>query len=229
MISKKEQSIIENYLKEIGISHYEPFEELLDHIATSYEQSQASDVKHFIDKQIQPSFGGVKGILKIVKEQNKTRRNFICKRAATIFLSLLKWPMIILTGLMFFAMKWSLEIFDPKTVSLSILTLSIFIPMLIAFYGQIKFYYSCKKESKAYTSSNTNLWLFQMMHLPSALLNLLLNLVITQIVGKESFWIEISNYPWILAAILTFFLMYFYTFLKLYQEKFIFKITHVTY
>ena len=76
-LTQEQHHALVKYLKDVGIKQQEPFEEFYDHIATAIEKEQPDDINEFIREIIQPSFGGVKGIKRIVFNQRKMRSKLI--------------------------------------------------------------------------------------------------------------------------------------------------------
>jgi hypothetical protein len=73
-LTHQQHITLSKYLKAVGIKEQEPFEEFYDHIATGFERSQIQDLQHYIERIVEPDFGGTNGMLRIVRNQNKHRR-----------------------------------------------------------------------------------------------------------------------------------------------------------
>lgn len=223
-LSTEQHKYLCQYLKDVGIYHQEPFEEFYDHIATSFEQSGASDLKVFICNVAQPAFGGAKGMLKIVNQQNKIRKDLIWKRAKEIFLSLFGWPAIGLVIACILLIQIGTQQFGHKFITITSLIIGLAIPTLVVLYGFMSFYIKSKKRNLPYSGNNLNTWLISFIHLPFAILNIGGNLVIPIMIGRETFKVYLVDFPIITIVFSTLVLLFGFTYLKLLKEKFIFKL-----
>jgi len=208
----------------VEIKHQEPFEEFYDHIATGFEKSHVLDLSHYIRDVAQPTFGGTKGMLKIVNEQNKIRKAMIWKRAKEIFFSLFGWPAIGFVMASFILVQIGTQVFGEKFIILFSLGIGLVIPFLVVSYGLIGFYRHCKKQKLPYTANNLNSWLLQFIHFPFVVLNIGGNLVIPMIIGREIFKNFLAAYHLVTVCFSTFILLFGFTYLMLLKEKFIFKL-----
>ncbi len=223
-LTTTQHDILVKYLKGVGIGHQEPFEEFYDHIATAIEKDKPEDVSTYLREVIQPSFGGAKGIQKIVLNQRKARTRMIWKRAKQIFFSLFGWPAIGIVMVSFILVQTSLIQFGSKITLLITLGLGLFLPLVVLAYGSISFYRDCKKSNRDYRNSDLNSSLMVLVHLPFTLLNIVGNLIIPLIIGREAFKIFLTDNLWLNTLFCSFILLYGFTCLKLMKEKFIFKL-----
>uniref|UniRef100_UPI004048A87F hypothetical protein n=1 Tax=Roseivirga sp. TaxID=1964215 RepID=UPI004048A87F len=87
-LTTTQHDLLVKYLKDVEIIHQEPFEEFYDHIVTAFEKNEATDIRLFIKEAIEPAFGGVKGIKRILLNQRELRQKLIWKRANTLLCAL---------------------------------------------------------------------------------------------------------------------------------------------
>ncbi|KYG80858.1 hypothetical protein AWW67_08530 [Roseivirga seohaensis] len=224
-LTTAQHDILVKYLKDVGIGHQEPFEEFYDHIATAIETDKPEDVNTFLREVIQPSFGGTKGIKKIVLNQRKARTRMIWKRAKQIFFSLFGWPAIGIVMVSFILVQTSFIQLGTKFTILITVGLGLILPYIIIAYGTISFYQDCRNKNKGYRNSdlNSSLWLF--IHLPFTFINIFGNFLIPVLVGREAFKIFATENLWFNTSLCAIALLYGFTCLKLMKEQFIFKLT----
>jgi len=156
MITKKQHQEIARFLKRAGITTQEFYEELYDHICTSYESriNKSETIEDHIDQVVEPSFGGIKGLLKIKERRTKLRVAQMRKRFWQILRGLLfSWPTILISMLVVLSDFIIFNQFGGK--SLLIFTLITFgiIPVLLFYVRQLHFYWLAKRARKGFTSS----------------------------------------------------------------------------
>jgi hypothetical protein len=223
-LTKAQHDLLVKYLKDLGIRNQEPFEEFYDHIVTAFEKEQPDDINEFVREVIQPSFGGVKGIKRIVFNQRKMRSKLIWQRAKEIFLSLFGWPAIGIVIVSLILVQTSLSQFGTKFTILTSMGLGLLLPFGIIAYGMFSFYRDCKKENRGYRNSDLNNSLLVFIHLPFTTLNLFGNFLIPIVIGRETFKLFLTENIWLNTFLCAFALLYGFTCLKLVKENFIFKL-----
>lgn len=223
-LTKEQHNFLCQYLKDVGIRHQEPFEELYDHIATAFEQSSQQDIRTYIYEIAQPDFGGTSGIMRIVNEQNKIRKSIIWSRAKTIFIGLFGWPTIVVVLVSFLLVQFGIKQLGQQFILILSLGLGLALPATVALYGHLTFHFNCKQKMLPYRSNNRNSWLLNMIHFPFLILNIGGNLIIPIMIGREAFKTVLVNYPIIVVCFSTFSLLFGITYLKLIKEQFIFKL-----
>lgn len=220
---------VSNYLKSIDVRSMEFFEEMNDHIITSYENRshKHQTIKDHIRDVVQPAFGGVKGIQRVMKAQQKLRSKIIFKRAWTLFKSyLFTWPTVLITILITLTIHQLNTIFKSEHVFIWIMGISVVIPVLIVLVGQGRFYLDCKRQGKGYSSSDLNSRLILLAGLGTQLVNISINLV-----GKMIFGIKVdtlgilASYPLLQISLSLLFSLYALVTVQLLKEKFILKLT----
>lgn len=228
-MTHEDKTYIANYLRSIDIRTMEFFEEMNDHIVTSYQDrvNKHQTVKDHLRDVVQPAFGGVKGIQRVMKAQQKLRQAMITKRAWHLFKSyLLRWPTVLITLLTTLIIYQLNSVFNPKYVFIGIMGASVFIPILIALIGQGKFYFSCKRQGKGYSSSDLNIRLMLFASLGTSLTNISLNLIGRFIFGIERNIIELlASYPLVQISMCLLFSLYALVTIQLLKEKFILKLS----
>mgnify|MGYP003665792140 CR=1 FL=1 len=223
-LTTAQHDILVKYLKDVEIKHQEPFEEFYDHIATAIENDKPEDVNTFLREVIQPSFGGVKGIKKIVLNQRKARTRMIWEKAIRVFFSFFGWPAIGIVMVSFILVQTSQNTLGSKFTLIASLILGLLLPLIVFAYGSISFYIDCKRSNKNYRNSDLNSSLMVLVHLPFTILNIVGNLIIPMIIGREIFKIFILENIWLSTFFCAFTLLYGFTCLKLMKEQFIFKL-----
>jgi len=222
------QNAIVKYLKSLDIRSMEFFEEMYDHIVTSFESRKdiSQNIRTHISEVIQPGFGGAGGIKRIMKSQQKFRQKAIFSRAKGLFLSyLISWPTILITAIIALIIFQLNAIFNPKDVLLLVLVTSAMTPPIIALTGQLRFYVNCKRHNKPYSSSDLNKRLVLISAIGCNLLNILLNLVAKFIWGTHKTGFEnLASYPWIQISLSVLFILYALVVIQLLKEKFITKL-----
>lgn len=217
-----------NYLKSIDVKKMEFFEEMYDHIVTSYQSrlNKSESINEHITHVIQPGFGGVKGIKRVMKSQQKLRQQIISKRAWNLFKSyLLKWPTVLTTVLITLIVYQLNLLFRPKDVLLVIMSFSVLVPVLVVLTGQARFYRQCKIQGRPYSSSDLNARLLLLAAFGTNLVNILLNLVANVIWGAQKNGLEMmASYPVVQISLSVLFILYALVMIQLLKEKFIFRI-----
>lgn len=226
----KQEEIIEvfKYLKSIDVRTMEFFEEMNDHIITSYQNrvNEHQTIKDHLRDVVQPAFGGVKGIQRIMKAQQKLRQKLITKRAWSLLKSyLLSWPTVLITLFITFVIYQLNNIFNPKDVLLWIMMVSVFLPLAIVGTGSSKFYLACKRLKLPYSSSDLNLRIMNLSLLGTSLLNILLNGFGFIVWGSQKNGVDaLSAYPVVQVTLCLLFVLYALITLRLFKEKFILKL-----
>lgn len=224
MITKDEQHAIEQYLKTIGINTMEFFEEIYDHICSSFENriNKTQDIKAHIRDVVQPSFGGVEGIVKIRDRRTKTRIRLVRKRFGQIFMSyLLGWPNVLVTASVILG-SWTLsQLFGYKILVSISMVCFILIPMAFFFGKWIQFWRKCKKAGKVYRTSEV----YQIFTPFMALALQVPNMTIQgwNIFADKDIYGSLFIHPEICIPLSIIMLISFLTLGKLYKEEFIIK------
>jgi hypothetical protein len=223
-LTTTQHDILVKYLKDCGIGYQEPFEEFYDHIATAIEKDQPENLSQYFREVIQPSFGGVQGMLLIVSEQSKIHKGLILKRAKEIFLSLFGWPAIGFIMVSFILLQTAARQFGEEYVMYSSLILGLFIPPVIIMYGAVSFSRDCKKRNLPYRSNDRNATIFSLLVLPYNIFSFGANLLVYMVLGRENLSHFLSAYPVITVCFSTLALLFGFTLLKLLKENFTFKL-----
>ena len=217
------------YLKSIDVRSMEFFEEMYDHILSSYDNRKDPDesIEHHLNEVIQPSFGGVKGIKAIVKKQQKLRQKALLNRFFQISKQyFLSWPYAAYTVMITLLVVQANHIFDPKNVLTYIMAIGVISTIAISGYGSLKFYLSCRRANKPYSYSDANNRLLGLATLGTSFTNLFLNLFGTFFFGSQKAALEFyTNYPVLQVAMCTVFSLYALVYLKIHKEKFVHKIS----
>ena len=227
-MTREDKMDVVKYLRSIDVRTMEFFEEIYDHIITSYELRNNKDqsLNDHLTHTIQPSSGGVKGIQKIMKSQQKLRQKVIAKRGWSLFKSyLFRWPTVLVTILISLIVIQLNTLFSPKDVLMCIMGVSVLIPVIIVLTGQGQFYIQCKHQGKPYSSSDLNLRLLLFASIGTNLTNIMLNIVPKVVWGAHSDSIgKLASYPALQVTRCLLFILYSLVIVQLFKEKFIFKL-----
>lgn len=227
-MTDQDKKEVVKYLKSIDVRTMEFFEEMYDHIITSYQNrvNKNEPIKDHLRHVVQPAFGGVKGIQRVMKAQQKLRQKMIGKRAWGLFKGyLFSWPTVLITVMITLIIYQLNTFFNPKYVLITIMASSLFIPILIVLIGHWKFYLECKHQAKAYSSSDLNSRLMLIAGLGTQLVNISINLVGKMIFGIEENIFEIlASYSLLQISLGLLFCLYALVTVQLLKEKFIYKL-----
>lgn len=88
-MTEQENEEIKNYILKANVEEVEFYEELYDHIASSYENRsiQSQTIKEHLELVISPAFNHMKGIDKMVRVQRRLRKKALYRKVASEFLS----------------------------------------------------------------------------------------------------------------------------------------------
>lgn len=227
MSLEDKQNTIAEYLKSIDVRSMEFYEEIKDHILSSYEQrtNLEQSLNEHIEQNIEPEFGGKKGIKRIQEAQHKLRNKLLGRRFLAIARDyLFSWPYAAYTLSIGIGIWFANQVFLPKHVMLTILILGAFVPVILATQGLLSFYLSCKKSQVSYHVSDLNQRLFFYATLGTTGVNVLLNFLGLIVFGSQKAALEFwTDYPLLQVLILTLMSIYVLVYLKIHREKFIYK------
>ncbi len=159
-MTERESKVIRNFILKANVEEMEFYEELYDHIASSFENrsNKAQSIDEHIDFVISPKFGGIEGIEKMVSRQRVLKKRAIYRQIASELLSYLTT----LSGLIkIIAIGLIIMLLNEYTDTLSTVgSLALIIPCLAAQLMRWNFKRICKKNKLPYTSSFTNRIIF---------------------------------------------------------------------
>ncbi len=228
MISKEEQQFVFDYLKKVGVKHMEFFEELYDHIVTSFEDrvDKSQNISDHITNTIQPAFGGAVGI-RIVQQKQEIQRSKMIKAR---FLSLFKeyfigWPSVLISitlGLLIYLLN---QFFDPKWILISFIVFGALCPLITSLYGIEKFRSYCRRNRLPYQLSDLNRRIASFSTIGVMSVNIVLNGTLLIASGSHNTGINfISELPYLQIPIGVVFILYTLVCVQLFKEKFIIKL-----
>lgn len=227
-MTEEDKTEVTKYLKSIDVRTMEFFEEMYDHIITSYQNrvNKNEPIKDHLRDVVQPAFGGVKGIQRVMKAQQKLRQRMIGKRVWSLFKSyLFQWPTVLITLMIALIIYQTNTVFNPKHVLIGIMLMSILTPVIIVLIGQGKFYLECKRQGKGYSSSDLNQRLMLLASFGTTLVNISINLVGEVVLGGKKGTLELlASYPLLQTALCLLFCLYALVTVQLLKEKFIYKL-----
>lgn len=220
-LTPAQQDTVNQYLKSIGINTMEFFEEMYDHICSSYESRNTieQNISDHIRDVVQPGFGGVNGILKIKHQQEKLREKIIVKRFGKVFFSyLIGWPNLVITlliGLLIFQLE---GYFGGKLMVGAAVTLGLLAPVSFLCFKVFQFRYKCKKQRKAYNTCQVLAVFGPMMFFIFQIPNFAMQ-VINIFYTRQKVDSVLSN-PWIYLPISVLLFLAMLAFQKVYREEF---------
>jgi len=222
MMTKDEQRAIEQYLKTIGINTMEFFEEMYDHISTSFENR--GDVNQTLQEHIrtvvQPAFGGVNGITSIQNQRMKMRIRLVRKRFGQLFMQyFLGWPTVLVTLAIISIVLIGQVYFGSKALFIFIFICVAAIPVFFFFGSWFQFWLRCRKENKPYRNSEKFTVISPIAALLLQIPNILLQAWNITLEGSELENKFFSN-QYIVIPLCIFMLITFLSLKELYKEEF---------
>ena len=216
------------YLKSIDVKSMEFFEEMFDHISTSFEQrlDKSQGILEHIREDVEPAFGGAKKIRAIQRKQGVARNKMILTRSIQVFKSyLFSWPHVGYT-LIIVAFIWlANQLLNPKMVLMLTVASGVVFIFLMAILGMLRFSRSCKKEGKPYRSSEKNGSLLALSFFASNSLNLVFGIPSQFILPKGQNAFEFyAQFPAVQVFIASFYVLIALSYFKIHKEEFINKI-----
>lgn len=227
MITQAEHNTIVKYLKAIDVNTMEFFEEMYDHICTSFENriNKSQDLNTHIREVVQPGFGGVKGIHKIREERTKTRIKLLRKRFGTTFIKyFFGWPNVVTTASVILASILIKDFFGTKTLFFTAFIIATVLPIIFFFYKLIEFRLKCKKENKPYRVSEAFNVITPLGSLIAQIPALTVN--IWNVSQKGQLGESLLATPQIVIPLSILMILCFLTCRQLYSEEFKIELTH---
>lgn len=231
MIQQSDKNQIQNYLKRVVINEMEFYEELYDHIATSYENREIENqsVKEHIDIVVEPGFGGMDGIRKTRNAHAVLRRRMVLRKAMNLFTGyFFRWPTVLITGLLVMLLYLAQNLWDSYQVFEIVTILGMVTPCIISQYGRWRFKQNCRKYNKPYSFSQVNNQIYLLSISFIAVLQGLLA-IISRIFsdGSYSFLSFFEQYPTLYVPVGLLLLIYGMVCLQLFKENFKVKLESV--
>ncbi|MCO6361033.1 hypothetical protein [Roseivirga pacifica] len=227
MITQDEHNTIVKYLKDIGVNTMEFFEEMYDHICTSFEnrKDKSQDMKTHIREVVQPGFGGVKGIHKIRDERTKIRIKLLRKRFGNTFIKyFLGWPNVVTTASVILVSILIKDFFGTKTLFFTAFIIATVLPIIFFCYKLIEFRLKCKKENKPYRVSEAFNVITPLGSLIAQIPTLTIN--IWNVSQKGQLGQSFLATPQIVVPLSILMILCFLTCRQLYSEEFKIELTH---
>lgn len=231
MITRAEEQQIVDYLKKINVCRQEIFDELFDHLVTSYEDHSSkttdTNIKSFIAEEINQNFGGASGIKKMTLVKNKSVRASYSTKLIENIKFYINWPANLVTiGVIFLFFKL-LENQTPDKFTILVMTpvvLTMLPPIVLALFGRYSFRRKCRKLQKPYRGSIKNEVIFTQA--------IFLSNTFHVFNGVKMFfnWHTLDLPSWAILLIASFTVLYLIltlSFLKLFRSEFDFKPTAV--
>lgn len=171
-MTEREGKVIENYIMEAQVYQVEFYQELLDHILSSYENrtNPKQTIEEHLEQVVSPMFGGIKGIEKMAKEQGKFLSSKIYKEGWKIFYNLFTTPSGLLKTLSILGLFYLLQTVMGYDILMELGTPLIILPFIVAGIAQWRFKRKCKIANLPYKSSLVNTAVFGISTLAIAFL-----------------------------------------------------------
>jgi len=161
-MTEREVRVIRNYVLKADIEEMEFYEELFDHIASSYEHrlDHTQRLEEHLSEVITPSFGGAAGIEDMVLAQKRLRRAKIYKHAAQHFFSFFTTVSGLAKSLLLITILYLLSILDNTNVFSTVSFTIFLLPAVAAYLMQWRFKAKCRASELPYKTSFTNRIIF---------------------------------------------------------------------
>jgi len=228
MINEDQKHSVGIYLQNLTFNEKEFFEEMYDHICSSFEnrEDEQQTVRQHIYQVVEPAFGGKEGLRKIQQTQARARKKLVYKRALSLFSTyLFRWPTVLITAILFLLL-WQLnQLFDQVQVFEMVTTIGLLTPFFVSNYGKWRFQRQCKQHKMPYDNSQVNNTIHFLSISGVALLFGLFSMVNRWAFGNRDGFLDFfSQYPVSFLPISTILLVYALVCLQLFKEKFQLKL-----
>lgn len=162
MVNEQESRAIREYLFIAGVRYMEFYEELFDHIASSFieREDKGQNIDQHLEFVISPEFGGTKGIEALVRKQGKFISSRVYRSAWKVFYTFFTTPLGLLKTFTILGLLYLLQLWGNLVLTLEIGTPAIVFPFLFGVIAQWRFKRKCKAEKLAYKTSLTNTAIF---------------------------------------------------------------------
>ena len=224
MINAKDQQCVYAYMDKLDIEEMEFYEELYDHIVSSFENRKEKEqsMEQHLKMEVDAAFGGEEGIHKMIDDQRQVRKKAFIRHClqvmASYFLDMRYVPIAAATGLSLIALS---AFFDPVTIMNIAVLFGFAVPGLVMKWGEYKFKRSCKKAGRPYRESHVNSVLYLFSISVVALVQGLPDVLGRIFYGTRfNFMDLIEPYPYLYIPIGTLAVLYSLTCFRLFQEKF---------
>lgn len=161
-MTEREERIIRNYLVKAEVEYMEFYEELYDHIATSFNNrpNKEQSLHQHLELDISSAFGGQEGIAIMLRKQSKFMNSNIYRHGWQVFHSFFTTVKGVLKTFLILGMLYLLESLDKFDMIMDLSALLILIPYGITTFAQWQFKRKCKANNLPYQSSLTNSTIF---------------------------------------------------------------------
>ncbi|OEK05012.1 hypothetical protein [Roseivirga misakiensis] len=158
----RESRVIRNFILKANVEEMEFYEEIYDHIASSYEQRASADecIEDHITNVIVPSFGGVEGLESMVDKQKRLSRTRVFNNAFKKFSAFFTTASGLLKSLLVASFIYLLSTFASEFIFLTTIDIIFIIPAITAYVMQLRFKYLCRKRRLPFKTSFTNQMVF---------------------------------------------------------------------
>ncbi|OEK05011.1 hypothetical protein [Roseivirga misakiensis] len=228
MISENEHNEINGFLRNVGAEHIEVYQELYDHVATSFEQRAITtqDIKTHIREVVQPNLGGTLGIKKIITARTKAFNKEVYGRAWDIFKDyFIGWPSVLISILTVAIVLVGREYWGIGTITKAALVFGVMAPPLLTVAGMLLHYLDGRRKKLKVTSSLRNQVVIRFATFGTTLTQVSFFLIGGMIFGDTGLIYKLLiNNPLLGLSLSVIFILYGCVSLQLLKEKFHFKI-----
>ncbi|MFT6873715.1 MAG: hypothetical protein ACJAVN_002737 [Roseivirga sp.] len=161
-MTERDGRAIREYLFVAGVRYMEFYEELYDHIMSSFidRKDKGQTIDQHLELVISPEFGGTKGIEKMLNEQGKFISKRVYQSGWKVFHEFFTTPIGLLKTTVILTLLYSLQLWGNLDLIVEIGTPAIVLPFLFGVIAQWHFKRKCKAGKLAYKKSITNTAIF---------------------------------------------------------------------
>ncbi len=221
-MTKREERIIRNYILKAEVEHMEFYEELYDHIASSFANRSDSEqgIEQHLDEVISPEFGGAEGIEEMVRKESKILNSAVYKLGWKVFYQHFATPIGLLKTITVLGILYLLRSLNAFSMVEDLGALLILVPYGCAGAAKWQFKRKCKAQNLAYRSSVMNSTIFSMTSLIIVFIAVLLPLFSKLILGKGFYPLEyLSQFEFLTLPLTLLLALYAITCFTLIQKK----------
>ena len=219
---------VKRYLRNLTFTNKEFYEEMYDHICSSYENRDQPNqsVEAHILRVIEPSFGGKKGMRKVQQSQAQMRKKIVYKRALELYASyLFKWPTVLTTVIILLVLFLLSQVYSGFAVFEISTMIGLITPFLLSQYGKWRFERECKIHQLPYNDSQVNNTIQFLSVLGVALLYGFFSIVNRLVFGNPKGFFEFfAQYPISYLPVSMLIIVYAMVCVQLFKENFYLKL-----
>ncbi|MFY0592399.1 hypothetical protein [Roseivirga sp.] len=154
----RDSKVIRNFVLKAHIDEVEFYEEIYDHVASSYEHriDSKQTIEEHIEQEIAPSFGGIEGLESMIDAQKRMKRSRIFNDALKRYFSFFTTISGLAKSMLLATVIYLLSIYTTETLFSNIIGIVFILPALAAYIMQARFKHLCRKRRLPFKTSFTN-------------------------------------------------------------------------